>query len=58
MKYTVGYFPDKKSVDEYIAQLPAHTKVKRSGRGRKRIVSHDSPPPATDKCVIVEQTLF
>lgn len=45
MKYTVGYFPDKKSVDEYIAQLPPHTKVKRFGRGRKRVVSHDSPPP-------------
>lgn len=44
MKYLVGYFPNKKSVEEYIAQLPADTKVKRMGRGRKRMVSHDSPP--------------
>ena len=58
MKYTVGYFPDKKSVDEYIAQLPPFTKVKKSGRGRKRVVSHDCPPLPTDKTIIVQQSLF
>lgn len=44
MKYIVGYFPDKKSVDEYIAQLPPDAKIEVSGRGRKRVITHDSPP--------------